>query len=95
MDFEWDDEKERANLAKHGVTFDDATLVFADPDVILIPDRVDDDGEERWLALGLSAGVWPPLVVVHVYRESKDGHEIIRIISARQAGPRESRRYLQ
>jgi uncharacterized DUF497 family protein len=95
MIFEWDTEKERANLRKHGVAFEDAALVFDDPELVLMPDRVEDDGERRWLALGIAATVRPLLVVVHVYRESHDGKEIIRIISARKAGKGERRRYLQ
>ena len=95
MLYEWDTAKERANLAKHGVDFATATLVFADPRLALIQDWTDEHGEERWQALGFAAGFGPLLLVVHVYRESKHGEEIIRIISARKANPRESRGYTQ
>jgi uncharacterized DUF497 family protein len=93
MLFEWDIAKDRANQAKHGVDFATAALVFADPHIALSQDRADEGGEQRWHALGLAAGFEPLLLVVHVYRESKDGEEIIRIISARKASQRESRGY--
>jgi len=91
MRFEWDAAKNRANLAKHGIDFRTAARVFEDPNLALIEDRVGEDAEPRWHALGLALGV-QLLVVVHVYREAEDnGEEIVRIISARKAGARESR----
>ncbi len=95
MRFEWDAKKDRANLAKHGVDFRTAALVFSDPHLVLGEDRTDESGERRWHALGLPAGMEPLLLVVHVYRESKDDEEIIRIVSARKASERESRRYFE
>lgn len=95
MQFEWDPDKNRVNLAKHGIDFELAALVFADPQVILREDRVDETGERRWHAIGLAAGMEPIVVVVHVYREANDGEEIIRIISARKALKNECRAYLQ
>jgi uncharacterized protein len=93
MRFEWDAEKDRANQAKHGLDFRTAARVFGDPDIVLSEDRTDAGGEQRWHALGLAGGVEPLLVVVHVYRETKDGEETVRIISARKAGKSESRKY--
>jgi uncharacterized DUF497 family protein len=57
MQFEWDPDKNRANLTKHGIDFALAALVFADPHVTLREDRVDEARERRWHALGLAAGV--------------------------------------
>ena len=94
MRFEWDAEKNRSNQKKHsGVDFETASRVFADPDLMLRKDRVI-DGEQRWHALG---GVRKAvLLVVHVYLEEKpNGEEAIRIISAREANPRERRVYLE
>ena len=93
MQFEWHADKNRANLAKHGVDFATAALVFADPQLTLREDRGDETGERRWHALGLAAGLEPMLLVVHVYREASDGEEIIRIISARKARAIERRAY--
>jgi uncharacterized DUF497 family protein len=60
------------------------------------PDHVDETGEHRWHAIGLSQiepGLAAILLVVHVYREHHDGEEIIRILSARKADKLEVRRY--
>jgi uncharacterized DUF497 family protein len=94
MRFEWDAAKNRANQKKHGgVDFDAASLVFDDPHVVLLPDRVI-EGEQRWHAIGMVRGA--VLLVVHVYREEKpNGEEIVRIISAREADKQERRIYLQ
>jgi uncharacterized protein len=95
MFFEWDRHKSQANLRKHGIDFITAARVFADPRVVLLEDRADVAGEQRWHALGLADQREPVLVVVHVYREKQDGEEIIRIISARKASARESRAYFE
>ncbi len=47
MVFDWDEEKNRTNRAKHKVSFEAATLVFGDPHAVGVPDRVE-EGEERW-----------------------------------------------
>jgi uncharacterized DUF497 family protein len=74
--------------------FQDRARVFEDPNMVLMEDRVDEEGEPRWHALGMVAGRFL-LIVVHVYREAKNGEEIIRIISAREADQREGRVYFQ
>jgi uncharacterized DUF497 family protein len=69
--------------------------VFADECRILEKDRIDGEtGEQRWHAIGRVGGA-AIYIVVHVYRGEKDGEETIRIVSARDANQRESRRYLQ
>jgi uncharacterized DUF497 family protein len=96
MRYEWDERKNRENQRKHGISFELAVLVFADEDCLIGPDRVDEAGEQRWHALGavsLEPDAGLIVVVVHVYRESEDGEEIVRIISARAAEKREVRRY--
>jgi uncharacterized DUF497 family protein len=92
--FEWDEEKDRANRRKHGFGFRIAIRVFADPNMVLIEDRVDDEGEQRWHAMGMVGGR-SLLVVVHVYKEAENGEDIIRIISAREANKHEGRVYLR
>ena len=72
---EWDDSKNRANIAKHGVGFEEARRVFSDPHVIIREDRVV-EGEERLHALGYVERV---LLVVHTVREEGLG-AIIRIV---------------
>ncbi len=90
--FIWDDEKSRRNLAKHKVSFETAKLVFDDPRAVSRLDRIE-NGEERWQTLGLAGGI-VILLVAHTYRE-EDGEEVIRIISARKATPRERTFYEQ
>ena len=92
--FEWDETKDRANRTKHGFGFRIAARVFADPNLVLMEDRVDEEGEQRWHALGMVGGR-SLLVVVHVYREAENGEEIIRIISAREANKHEGRVYFR
>lgn len=97
--YEWDERKNALNLRKHGLRFEAAVQVFADPDC-LIEQNFDDPetGEPRWLAIGLAPAYGLELVVIHVYRtvetiEGQEPQEVIRVISAREADPRESRRY--
>ena len=76
--FEWDGDKARRNFAKHGVSFDEARLVFTDPSRIEQIDNRDDYGEERVIAVGMAAQRL--ISVVYVLRGNR-----IRIISARRA----------
>jgi uncharacterized DUF497 family protein len=92
MRFEWDPEKARTNLVKHGVSFDLAQNVWDDPLLAILPDRFE-DGEQRWHAVGM-VGPVAILLVVHVYPESDDENRV-RIIGARKATPYERRRYEQ
>ena len=88
--FEWDRQKARSNLAKHGVDFETATLVFEDPFCIAFADSIK-DGETRWHAIGM-VGTVSVLVVVHTHgMEGFD--EVIRIISCRRALKRERKLY--
>jgi len=92
MKFEWDEDKNRANYVKHGVSFEIACKVFDDPLVAYIFDRIV-DGEERWHAIGRALTL-PLLVVVHTWLDQNE-KVIVRIISARQASSSERRRYEQ
>lgn len=96
MRIEWDSAKSESNKAKHGIAFERAQLVFDDPCCVTFPERVV-DGEERWHAIGLIAGI-VIIVVVHTYRaEASEGksNEAVRIISARRATRREREIYAQ
>ena len=90
--FEWDADKAASNLRKHGVSFQTALRAFADPLALMEQDRVEGE-ERRWRTVGLVEG-WLLLVVAHTVWDEVDG-EVIRIISARRAQPRERRRYEQ
>ena len=89
--FEWDEAKEKLNVRKHGVSFDDAMAAFADPWALMVQDRVE-EGELRWQTLGMVGGCLI-LLVAHTVGEDEDGVEIIRIISARAADRKERKRY--
>jgi uncharacterized protein len=88
--FEWDAAKSRTNQRKHGIDFDTASLAFHDPCALSTQDRIE-NGEVRWQTIGLVGGVLLVLVAHTVRHE--DSQEVIRIISARRADPKERKRY--
>ena len=90
MIFEWNETKNKANKAKHQVSFEIAKLVFFDPFCLTLFDRVK-DGQDRWHAIGLAKGVLLLLVVHSVHYEGRA--EVIEIISARRPTSHERRRY--
>ncbi len=65
---EWDEAKSRSNRRKHGVSFEEAETVFYDDLAILVEDDDPDEPEERFVLLGMSAGL-RTLVVCHCYRD--------------------------
>lgn len=85
--FEWDTEKARANLRKHGVTFETAVSAFFDPFSITIPDPDHSAEEARFVLIGRT---WQDILVLVVHTPRRDR---IRIISARRAVPAERRIY--
>ncbi len=87
--FEWDEAKNRANQRKHRISFEEAQTVFYDDWAVLIEDEHADETEDRFVLIGMSAGL-RTLVVCHCFREDD---EVIRIISARRADRRERRDY--
>jgi uncharacterized DUF497 family protein len=89
LNFQWDMNKARTNLTKHGVSFEEAATVFGDPLSLTIPDPAHSQVEGRWIVLGHSHQK-KLLVVVHTERGDN-----IRIISARRAGRRERKSYEQ
>ena len=91
--FEWDDAKAKTNLVKHHISFETAVLVFVDPFALVEQDRIE-NGECRWQTIGLVNG-YLFLLVAHTVQDDEDGTEVIRIISARRAEPKERKRYEQ
>lgn len=83
--YEWDKTKQQVNLSKHGLSFEDAALVFAGP-CITFEDKRDDYGEDRFITLGQLAG--RGVVISHTPRGQKT-----RIISMRKANNREQKIY--
>ena len=91
MKFEWDIHKERSNIRKHGVTFEQASYVFTDPFSLNRYDEEHSEDEERWVLLGQSLHEIL-LIVIHTFRD-ENGQEIVRIISARKATEKEKKAY--
>lgn len=90
MRLEWDDDKAKVNLAKHGVSFELAAQVFDDPGAVVALDRYV-DGEERWRTIG-RVGLILVLFVAHTYTDEA-GETAVRIISARKASRQEVKAY--
>ena len=87
MEFEWDPEKDRANQARHGVSFEEASELFSGGgDHLEIYDAEHSFDEDRFIAIGTTS----PGVLVVVYTERRD--DVIRILSARKATKQEQRR---
>ena len=87
--FEWDEAKNRENIRKHGVSFEEARTVFLDEAAIRYYDPDHSRDEDRFIMLGMSAKL-RVLVVCHCFRMND---ALIRIISARKALKREARSY--
>jgi hypothetical protein len=87
-DWEWNDEKADENYATHGVSFEQAELVFKDSLAVGWLDDRFDYGEDRFILIGM-AGT-DILLVVYTEREER-----IRLISARMATKQEREDYVQ
>jgi len=87
LEFEWDEDKAKGNLKKHGVSFEEASSIFGDPLALTIPDPLHSEEEDRFVTLGESHRR-RLLVVI-----STDRGDDIRIISARVATRRERKDY--
>lgn len=87
MRFAWDEQKAATNLAKHGVSFEEAVTVFGDP----LSDTFDDPDhsmeERRFLIIGTSHR-GKMLIVAHT-----DDGEVVRVVSAREPTPGERKSY--
>jgi len=86
--FEWDENKNRINKEKHGVSFEEAKTVFFDEEALLEYDGSHSDEEDRFRLLG-SSSKGNILLVVHCIRKGS----IIRIISSRRANSSEIENY--
>ena len=89
--FDWDENKNRINLEKHGITFEEASTMFFDDRAILFDDPEHSIDEDRLLLLGMGETA-KVCIVCHCYKESDT---VIRIISARQATRKEEQRYVR
>jgi uncharacterized protein len=87
MELEWNANKAALNLQKHGVSFEDAALVFYDHGRIETYDGREDYKEDRWATIGVAYSA--VLYVVYTVRTE----EIVRLISARKANASERKQY--
>ena len=87
MSFEWNEEKARTNIDKHGVSFDEATSVFDDPLFLIFADPAHSIQEQRFVIIGESAR-GRLLVVSHTERAGTT-----RLISARPVTKQERKAY--
>ncbi|MEX2468519.1 MAG: BrnT family toxin [Pseudohongiellaceae bacterium] len=79
--FEWDKKKEKANIKKHGISFEDARTTFYDEYALQFYDPDHSDDEDRFILLGTNHKL-NTLVVCHCFRETE---LLVRIVSARKA----------
>lgn len=86
MDFEWDEDKDQANVRKHGISFRIAKRIF-DGSVLTWLDERRNYGEDRYISIGQVA----PAVLVVVAHTNREGR--IRLISARPASRKERQAY--
>lgn len=86
MEFEWDPEKNKMNLAKHGISFEEAINIFSGP-TFTVEDVRRDYGEKRFISIGSISGLIM-IVVLHTNRR-----KLVRIISARKANQNERAQY--
>lgn len=89
--FDWDDNKNKINITKHGISFEEASSAFLDERALLFDDPEHSEEEDRFLLLGMSEDA-NLCIVCHCYRESDT---VIRLISARKATKKESERYVR
>jgi len=88
LTFEWDVKKAASNLAKHGVTFEEAITVFGDPLAVIFDDEDHSRDEIREIIIGHSA-----LVRLLLVSFTERDRMVVRIISARKATRRERKDY--
>ncbi len=87
MEIEYDPQKAKSNLKKHGVLFEEAVTALYDP-LALVQEDIDSIGESRWEFIGLSQES-NLLTIIYTLRNE----EVIRIISARKATRSEAKYY--
>jgi uncharacterized DUF497 family protein len=89
LSFEWDARKQKSNLKKHRITFEEASTAFYDEHAIQFFDPDHSDEEDRFILLGMSYKL-RTLVVCHCFRKDET---VIRLISARKATSSEKQEY--
>jgi len=89
LKFQWDENKEKVNITKHGLDFKTAARVFQDENRIEFYDEEHSDEEDRYITIGMVNQI--AVIIMLVYTEREDA---VRIISARKATRQEKEAYL-
>ncbi|MFQ5681158.1 MAG: BrnT family toxin [Candidatus Omnitrophota bacterium] len=90
--FVWDHRKERKNIQKHKVSFEEAATIFCDPNAMSIYDEKHSVIEDRWITLGFASS-GRLIVVCHTFCVRDARNCTIRIFSARKSTRREKMQY--
>lgn len=93
MKFEWDEQKNRTNIIKHGISFQEAIEIFKDPNLLTYKDNRFNYEETRELSIGQLFLPKQPVIVILVVHTDRNG--VTRIISARRASRKERKIYDQ
>jgi uncharacterized DUF497 family protein len=92
MNFDWDNNKNQSNIAKHGISFEEAIAIFDDPNILNYEDTRFNYGETRFVSIGQIILVTQEKTVIIVVIHTQK-NQTIRLISARKANERERKRY--
>ncbi len=92
FEFEWDEVKAHANQRKHSITFELASTIFFDPNLLTVADLEHGATEDRWFSIGF-AGNGALLSVVYLWSDSDLAAIKVRLISARRATQSECGQY--
>jgi hypothetical protein len=90
--FEWDYKKAKTNITKHKISFEDATTVFKDENMLSVYDERHSEDEDRWITIGMDLKT-RTLVVIHTFISIGTDTTNIRVISARKATRKEQKIY--
>ncbi|WP_071818230.1 BrnT family toxin [Crocosphaera subtropica] len=93
MEFEWDEQKNKNNIIKHGISFQEAKEIFKDPSLLTYIDDRFNYEETRQLSIGQLFLPKQPIIIVLVVHTDRNG--VTRIISARRASRKKRKFYEQ
>jgi len=86
IEFEWDERKNAKNIKKHKISFEEAAVVFSDPNRYETYDRVHSLTEKRWETVGLAGFKMYRIIFT-------ERNNVIRLISARKADKNDIEEY--
>jgi uncharacterized DUF497 family protein len=89
MKFEWDEQKNKSNIKKHSVSFDEAKTIFYSEQALIFDDPDHSSTEDRFIIVGFSSR---GKLLLSCFCERCEG-DIIRIISARKLSNKEAKNF--